>query len=488
MTKTPALIFVISFLLVAGAALAVRFSLPTLPPEVPLWYTQAWGPQRLASPEKLYLIPALGAAILALNFIIYKILVRGREESVAHGFALLTFACTTLLTVSVLRIINLVGPGLKISFSTLSPLLPLLVGFLLSLVLTPILIRIGKRLRLIDRPHGPYIDVRPLVRLGGVVIFISFSLTTLIFLPLDKHLIALLLGGMWLTVVGTLDDFLGLSPLVLGVSHLVAALILVLGGLGVNFISNPLSFFGGPAMFHLDVWKIPFEIGGITYNLTLLSDLFTILWVFGLVNIVDWLDGLDGLASGVGIIASVVILAISLIFHTPVTAVLSLALGGVLLGFLLFNFSPAKILLGSGGYLLGFLLATLAVYSGGKIATAFLVLALPMLDTLIVLWGRLRRGRPLHLGDKTHLHHRLLEKGLSVRQVVLLEWGLCGLLGAAAVFLTGWKKLLAIAAVFIAGLLFNQLFGLPRTFFSMRKGAGSTVSELKGKLRRGGVE
>jgi len=173
----------------------------------------------------------------------------------------------------------------------------------------------------------------------------------------------------------------------------------------------------------------------------------------------------------VGVITSAVILGISLIFYTPTTATLSLALGGVLLGFLVFNFSPAKILLGSGGYLLGFFLAVLGIYSGGKIATALLVLALPMLDTLLVLWGRFRRGKPLHLGDRTHLHHRLLERGLSVRQVVLVEWGLCGLLGAAAVLLHGWQKLLAIAAVFVIGLGFNQLSGL-------------TISKLKDKVRR----
>lgn len=471
MSKTPALIFVVSFLLLSVAFLVVYLSLSSLPPEVPLWYTKPWGPLCLSSPKGLHAIPVAGAIVLLVNFLIYWVLVRKCEATAAEVFALLSITISLLLTLSVLRIVNLVGPGLKVPLPFLGLLYPLLVGFFFSLGLTPLAIRIGKRLRLIDRPHAPYIDVRPLVRLGGVVIFVSFALATLIFLPLDKHLSALLLGGLWLAVIGTVDDILNLSPLALGVFHLVAALILVLGGLGIDFVTNPLSFLFGPKIFHLDIWKIPFDIGGITYHLTVLSDLFTLVWVFALINIVDWLDGLDGLASGVGVIAAAVILGISLAFHTPATATLSLALGGILLGFLVFNFSPAKILLGSGGYLLGFLVATLAIFSGGKIATALLVLALPILDTLIVLVGRFRRGRPLHLGDKTHLHHRLLEKGLTVRQVVILEWGLCGLLGAAAFFLTGWKKLLAIITVFVVGLLFNQMFGL-------------TASELKSKFRR----
>ncbi len=459
MSKISNLILATSFLLVLISTLVVYLTLGSLPPEVPLWYTLPWGASRLSSPKELYLIPAVGAAALLLNLLSYWALVKKREETAAQVFALLSMTVSLLLTLSALRIINLVGPGLKVSLPFLNLLQPLLVGFLFALGLTPLAIRVGKRLRLIDRPHGPYVDVRPLVRLGGVAIFVSFALTALIFLPLDKHLSALLLGGLWLAIIGTIDDIFNLSPLVLGAAHLLAVLILILGGLGVNFISNPLSFLGGPAMFRLDIWKIP------------LADLFTLVWVFGLINIVDWLDGLDGLASGVGAIAAAVILGISLIFHTPVTATLSLALGGVLLGFLFFNFSPAKILLGSGGYLLGFLVATLAIYSGGKIATALLVLALPVLDTMFVLLNRLRRGQPLHLGDKTHLHHRLLERGLTVRQVVLLEWGLCGFLGAAAVLLTGWKKLLAIAAVFVIGLTFNQLSGL-------------TILRLKDKVRR----
>jgi UDP-GlcNAc:undecaprenyl-phosphate GlcNAc-1-phosphate transferase len=410
-------------------------------------------------------------------------LVKKREGAVAEVFSLLGLVTTLLLTLAVLRIVNLVGPRPKVSLPAIRHLQPMAVGFFFALGLTPLMIRIGKRLRLIDRPHGPYVDVRPLVRLGGVAIFISFALTSLIFLPLDKHLTALLLGGLWLAVIGTIDDTFDLSPLALGAAHILAALILVLGGLGMNFVTNPLAFLGGPSIFYLDIWEIPFTIGNVTYHLTLLADLFTLLWVFGLINIVDWLDGLDGLASGVGVIAAAVILGISLVFHTPVTATLSLALGGVLLGFLFFNFSPAKILLGSGGYLLGFLIATLAIYSGGKIATALLVLALPVLDTLIVLMGRLRRGQPLHWGDKTHLHHRLLEKGLSVRQVVFLEWGLCGLLGAAAFFLTGWQKLLAIVAVFAVGFLFNQLSGLNiSAYFFPKPSSWGPIERIKRSL------
>jgi len=371
MNKTSTLLLAASFLLVLTSVLAVYLTLPSLTPEVPLWYTLPWGPLRLSSPRDLYIIPIAEAVAFFVNFLIYWGLMKKREGTAAQVFGSLSLAVSLLLTLSVLRVINLVGPGLKVSLPFLKLLRPLLVGFLFSLGLTPLAIRIGKRLRLIDRPHGPYVDVRPLVRLGGVVLFAALTLTILIFLPLDKNLSALILGGLWLAVIGTIDDIFDLSPLVLGAAHLVAALILVLGGLGVDFVTNPLSFLIGPKIFQLDVWQIPFEIKGVIYQLTVLSDLFTLLWVFTLINIVDWLDGLDGLATGVGVVASAVILGISLIFYTPATATLSLALGGVLLGFLVFNFSPAKILLGSGVIFWDFSWPSWGFTAGGKLPPLF---------------------------------------------------------------------------------------------------------------------
>jgi len=474
MSRSALVLFASSLFLLLSSFFLIYSSFSSLPPEIPLWYTRPWGPLRLGPSQKLYLLPVLGGALLVFNFLIAFFFSKKGERVLAELFALLSLANSSLLALSALRIIRLVGRVSVISSPILSLVQPFSVGLLFSLVLTPLLIRLGRRLRLVDRPHGPYIDVRPLPRLGGVGIFLSFAATALIFLPLDRNLTSLLLGGLLLTVVGTVDDILNLPPLVLGVSHILAALVLVFGGVGITFVSNPLSFLAGPPIFQLDRVRFSLELGNFSCNLPLLAGFFTLVWVFALINIVDWLDGLDGLAAGVGIIASAVILGISVKFHTPVTATLSLALGGVLLGFLLFNFSPARILLGSGGYLLGFLVATLAIYSGGKIATTLLVLALPILDTLLVLTARLRRGQPLYLGDKTHLHHRLLERGLKVRQVVFLEWLLCALLGAAALLLTGWKKLLAIIIVFTAGLIFNQFFGL-------------TVSELKDRVRRGGA-
>lgn len=460
MTKQPALFFILGLIFTFAAGVLIYSLEEFLPPLIPLWYTNKWGPLRLGPPSNLYIVVFLSLGILLLNALLYLLLRAKREETVAQIFVLLGTSAAFFLSYSVWRIVTLVGPKNFLLGLEIKLLLPFVAAFLLSLTLTWATLKVGRHLRIIDRPHGPYEKVRPLVRLGGISLFASFIIGAISFTALDKHLLALIFGGLLIIVVGLADDLYSLSPWVLGASHLLAALVLILGGIGMDYIRNPLSPFIGGNIVHLDIFKIPFQIGDLTYHLTVFSDLFTLFWVFGLTNIVNWIDGLDGLATGVGLIASLALFAISFKFGTPLPATLSLILVGVLLGFLLFNFYPAKIILGSGGYLLGFFLATLAIYSEGRTATALLVLALPVLDTVIVLLNRFREGKPLYLGDKTHLHHRLLEKGLTVRQVVVLEWVICLTLGAVSLFLTGLGKLLATLLVLLGGLLVHYLPGI----------------------------
>jgi UDP-GlcNAc:undecaprenyl-phosphate GlcNAc-1-phosphate transferase len=447
MRKSLFLSFAVSFLVAASSAALIFRALPLLPPEVPLWYTRGWGLGRLDKPEMLLLLPFLSLTILAVNLAIGYLLLRKREVVLAQSLAFLTLVVSFFLGFSVWRVVNLVGPSRQIFNINLQPLIPFFLSLLLSLVLTPLAIRVGRRVRLIDRPHGPYERVRPLVRMGGLVLFATFFVPALLLTPVDKELLMLILGGLLLVLLGILDDLRHLPAWILGVSHFAAALILIGGGVLMTFVRNPLFPWWGEGVLYL---SIP------------LAALFTLIWVFALINIVNWLDGLDGLATGVGLIAAVTLFAISLKFQTPLPMTLSLILTGALLGFLPFNFYPAKIILGGGAYLLGFILAALAIHSGGRTATTLLVLALPTLDVVIVLLNRFREGKPLYLGDKTHLHHRLRERGLTVRQTVLVEWFLCLLLGAAAVMLAGLAKLFAIAGVFVVGLSINYFLKVKR--------------------------
>jgi UDP-GlcNAc:undecaprenyl-phosphate GlcNAc-1-phosphate transferase len=182
--------------------------------------------------------------------------------------------------------------------------------------------------------------------------------------------------------------------------------------------------------------------------------LFVIFWLIGFINAVNWLDGMDGLAGGVGAVASLTmfLLATSALVNQPPLAVMAIALCGALVGFLAFNGYPARIYMGtSGAYFLGFLLAVLAIFAGGKIATAFLVMGFPLLDAFWVIVERLRRGSsPFVGGDRSHLQYNLLDRGWSERRVVFFICLLSALFGAVALYFQGLAKFIALIILYAA--------------------------------------
>jgi len=419
---------------------ALLLSFPSLPPEVPLLLTAGEG---ITPKIFLFAIPLLSISFLVGDAWVSEILLRRREPSAALFPAFLSLFTSVILSFSLVRILR-IFPIPELPFEeTISPLLlPLGTALGLGFGLSALFAWIGHRLRLFDQPHGPYRQVRPIPRLGALPLFLTFSAGALFFIPFDSRLAGLLLGGAVISLVQTIDDLRPLPPWVQGGGHLLAGLIVIGGGVRVDFINNPLSpWIGSPHLF-FEPW---------------VGALFTLIWIFVLVNVVDFLDGLDGLAAGIGVIAGATIVAISFIAGTPLTAVLGIILTGALLGFLPFNFFPARIYLGGGAFLLGYFLAVLSIFSGAKTGTAILVLALPIIDAIFVIYRRLREGRSPFRGDFTHLHHRLLAVGLSQPQIVLLEWGIVGSLAGVALGLTGINKLAAIGLVFIAALLANRL-------------------------------
>jgi UDP-GlcNAc:undecaprenyl-phosphate GlcNAc-1-phosphate transferase len=180
---------------------------------------------------------------------------------------------------------------------------------------------------------------------------------------------------------------------------------------------------------------------------------FTVLWIAGMINSINFIDGLDGLSSGIGLIAAVTLGVISLTPQVgqPLVAVLCFALAGSLLGFLRWNFHPASIFVGTSGVMfIGYTLALLSILGTAKVAVAMLVLGVPIIDAFWIIVRRLVQGRSPFSPDRGHLHHRLLDIGLSHRQTVLLIYGICIGLGALAMLLTGATQLYAFAGVFVA--------------------------------------
>lgn len=328
---------------------------------------------------------------------------------------------------------------------------------------TPLIISLACRYHIVDssttapqRKRQP----APVPLLGGLAVYISLAfmgvmlwyLTPLLsqgFLH-TKELLALFLGATVIVVGGYLDDRYHLPPQLSVLAPIVAAIIVVLSGVGVNFITSP---WGG--VVRIDIIKLPW-VNSVGIPFSIGAMLFTFFWMMGAMYTTKIMDGLDGLVAGVTAIGALILVGLSL--RPPVlqpdTAMLSLLVAAAFFGFLFFNWSPAKIYLGEGGSVLaGFLLGSIAIIAGGKIATTALILGMPILD---VLWAIIRRWRsgysPFTMADRQHVHFQLLDTGLTVRQVVLLAYSFTALIGLSALYLPSRGKfatLLILPIVFI---------------------------------------
>lgn len=337
-------------------------------------------------------------------------------------------------------------------------IVPFLLALLASVVLTFIVRKIAIKFQIFDRPaDSPERKVHkvPVPLLGGLAIFLSIVIVTAGYTffsdrvtggyMLPKYLIGILIAGTLIMVGGYLDDKYNFKPIKQIIWPILACLVIIGVGIGVNYITNPL---GG--VLYLDTIKIKLlTIGGLPYYFLLLADIFALFWLMGMMYTTKFLDGLDGLASGITTIGAFVLFFLSLNQEVaqPETALIAIILAGAAFGFLLFNFHPAKIFLGEGGSLfIGFMLGVLSIISGAKIATALLIMGIPILDVVWVIVRRLffEKKSPFTTADKKHLHFRLLDIGLSHRQAVLVLYFICILFGGTALFISGQQKLIAL--------------------------------------------
>jgi UDP-GlcNAc:undecaprenyl-phosphate GlcNAc-1-phosphate transferase len=341
--------------------------------------------------------------------------------------------------------------------------LPLIVvGFVLaaviSFLLTPVIRELARRWKIIDRPDERRVHRRPLPRGGGVAVVIAFTIVSVGVLivggsvpVLAGHPIAgnelagLLLGGVAAAVIGALDDVLDLRARWQLLGQLVVAAIAVVFGITVQHVNNPF----GP-----DNFTFPFAV----------AVAFTVLWIVGMINSINFIDGLDGLSSGIGLIAAVTlgILSLTVAVDQPLVAVLCFVLAGGLLGFLRWNFHPAIIFQGTSGVMfLGFTLATLSILGTAKVVVALLVLGVPIIDSFWVIVRRVSGGRSPFSPDRGHIHHRLLDLGLSHRSTVLLIYAICAVLGIVSLVVSAAAGLYTFLGAAVA-------FGLV-VFFAARQ-------------------
>jgi len=294
-----------------------------------------------------------------------------------------------------------------------------LIAFAIVVLLTPAVGGMARLLGVVDRPGDRRLNKRPIPRLGGLAIFLGILVPSLAFLSLDGEMRGIVLGAAVACVVGAVDDFRGLDPLPKLAGQIAAASIPLAFGVWIDHFTFP--FIG---VVDLSPWV------GMP---------LTVVWIVAVMNMVNFLDGMDGLAAGVCAIAGLTFAILALSLGKVDAALLSAVVAGACIGFLRHNFFPARIFMGdSGALVLGFTLATVSISGLLKTASTvvlflpLLVLAVPIIDTSFVVAKRVKYRQPISSPDRSHLHHRFMNIGFSQRRAALTMWAWTACLGAAA--------------------------------------------------------
>lgn len=320
-------------------------------------------------------------------------------------------------------------------------ILPFFVAIFISFFLTPLVRKLAFKIGAIDIPKDERrVHKEPMPLLGGVAIYAGVVITCLMFIPIDKTLISILVGGTIILISGIIDDMKGLSPKLKILFQLLAGLSLIIGDVKVDFVTNP--FTANNTVIYLKWLSIP----------------ITLFWVVGITNTLNLIDGLDGLAAGVAMISSLSLTFVADKFGYTTVIIISAIIAGSTMGFLPFNFNPAKIFMGDTGALfLGFMLAAISIEGVMKsvatiaIIVPIIILGVPIFDTTFAIFRRILSGRSIMSADKGHLHHRLLARGYSQRKTVLILYAISGVFGLFAVLIA---KANSQQAVYLSVVLF----------------------------------
>lgn len=323
------------------------------------------------------------------------------------------------------------------------PIIAILSGLMagvLAWLVGKVVIKNGERLGIIDDPAkhklGKVVHTQPVPRGGGIVVATAIIISSLIFVPIDKRLIGILAGVLILGIVGFLDDRFEelISPYVRLVINIIAAMVVIGAGVGIAYITNPLG-------------------GVINFN-WILSDLFALVWLVWMQNIVGWSSGVDGQLPGFVVIAALTMAALSLRFGTDTSQLsglfLAVIVAGAYLGFGYWNWFPQKMMPGYGGKsMAGFCLGVLAILSGAKVGALVMVLGIPFVDAVLVIIKRIKEGRSPVWGGPEHLHHLLLARGWGKKRIAIFYCGVSLIMAILALNLNSNSKYFTMAAVIL---------------------------------------
>ena len=336
-----------------------------------------------------------------------------------------------------------------------------LLAFITAFVITPYTIRLAKKVGAVDYPNDRRINKKPMPRLGGLAVIAGFMISAIYLIitksiekkvnfaeeGLNRKLIGCLLGAIILGITCYIDDVKDIKPLVKLAGQVIAAIVVVSSGVLI------------------DNFTIPFKENNVMLN-EVFSFVLTVGWIVGITNAINLIDGLDGLSSGITLISCISLLIIFALNESPLIAIILItALAGAIVGFLPYNFNPAKTFIGDvGSNFMGFAIAVISILGVAKTYTAIviiapiIVLALPIFDTLWAIVRRIVKTKSIKgvfKADKGHLHHRLMAKGYTQKQAVLILYGITATLGMVAIILLDsgiWKALsfALLVVVFVA--------------------------------------
>lgn len=330
---------------------------------------------------------------------------------------------------------------------------PFLVSALISLAATPIIIKLAPKIGAMDIPKDDRrIHSKPMPLIGGVAMYLAVMISMLLFFPGSRELYSIMAGGTIIFVAGLKDDIKGMSPVEKLIYQIAAAVVAIWGGVQIDFVTNPLSW------------------GGTVIPLSWIGVPVTLFWIVGITNTLNLIDGLDGLAGGVAFISALSFTAVAIKLGVTQIGVLAVMVAGACIGFLPYNFNPAKIFMGDTGALfLGFMLAVISIEGVMKsVATIamlvpIIILGVPIFDTTFAIFRRLLSGRSIMSADKNHLHHRLLKRGFSQRKTVLILYGISGIFGIFSVLVSRVNSRQAFymsAILFVVTIIYAVKFGL----------------------------
>lgn len=313
-------------------------------------------------------------------------------------------------------------------------LVPFLAAFVITFLQMPFTIKFAKKKGFLDVPKdNRRVHKKPIPVGGGIAMVISVSILMLFFLPINKGLVMTLIASLIIAISGLYDDKKGLSPKLKFIFQILAAVILIIGGMKIEFVTNP--FDSNDALLILNMLSIP----------------VTIFWVCGITNTINLIDGLDGLASGVSMICAISMFFITYNMGRYDVSLVCALVAGACLGFLPFNFNPAKIFMGDTGALyLGFMLSYISISGFLKQAAILmifvpvLILGVPVFDTAFAMVRRKLSGKSMVEADKGHLHHRLLKMGLNQRQTVVILYSISAIFGLLANLISKFHSSIAL--------------------------------------------